>query len=219
MMDGGITNLEVMPFAPITSAHEMNADMATVVSAVQQRADYRAAFNRAFDEDTVTSQRIFYALAIFQSGMISANSRWDQRERGELVFSDVELWGEGLFVENCASCHPAPFFTDWTYVNVGLDSITDPGRYLVSQDSADYSAFKVPSLRNVVLSPPYFHDGRAATLEQAVNHFTAFEGGGGMDQRLLDMRELDKDEKLALLSFLHTLTDYSYTTNPLFEKP
>ena len=221
MHDGGVTHLEIMPFAPIISEHEMAADLFTVVATLQSRADYREAFKRAFDQDSITSQLLFYALAQFHSALISANSTYDQYLRGEENLSAQELEGLAIFESKCANCHVPPFFTDWTHANIGLDSISlDPGRFLVTQDPTDSGAFKVPTLRNIALTYPYMHDGRYPDLESVLDFYSS----GVLDLEHVDARldgpmNFSPAEQEALLAFLQTLTDYTFVANSNFNQP
>ena len=111
------------------------------------------------------------------------------------------------------------------YSNNGLDAVaTDLGRETISGSSADRGKFKVPTLRNIALTAPYMHDGRFATLDEVIEHYSsgihqsptidplieyAFQGGV----------QLSAEEKQLLKAFLLTLTDYEFIANPKFARP
>ena len=160
----------------------------------------------------------------FERTLISANSRYDKYLRQELQLTPSELNGYVIFnseTGDCFHCHGAPFFTDFMSHNNGLDSVfLDLGLGYLTEDSLDYGKFKTPTLRNIVYTAPYMHDGRYLTLEEVIEHYNI----GGIPSYTIDplMKQvgvgllLTESEKEDLLMFLLTLTDDEFLSNPDF---
>jgi cytochrome c peroxidase len=150
---------------------------------------------------------------------VSGNSKYDQYVLGdESALNDAEIRGMELFFSDqskCSNCHTAPLFTDGGYHNVGLyNEYPDIGREAITLDPQDNGKFMTPSLRNIALSPPYMHDGSMQTLEEVVAHFNS----GGMlhpvkDEQLIPLN-LTEQEQSDLVSFLLSLSDEEFVTNP-----
>lgn len=221
MWDGGINHIEVMPLAPITNPVEMNETMANVVQKLQSSDSYRGLFKKAFGSEQVSDQRIFKALACFMGMFISDQSKYDQVKNGKATFTDDEQAGYTLYQNKCSTCHPEPLFTDHSYRNNGLDStFTDLGRGLITLDPTDNGKFKVPSLRNVEFSYPYMHDGRLYTLNQVLDHYrSGVIQSSTLDPELQNGIPLSNLEKIQMIAFLKTLSDYNLISNTLFYEP
>lgn len=221
MWDGGINHIEVMPLAPITNPVEMNETMANVVQKLQSSGSYRSLFKKAFGSEQVTDQRLFKALACFMGMLISDQSKYDQVKNGKATFTSDEQAGYTLYQNKCSTCHPEPLFTDHSYRNNGLDSVfTDVGRGLITLDPNDNGKFKVPSLRNVEFSYPYMHDGRLYTLNQVLDHYrSGVLSSATLDPELQNGIPLTNLEKIQLIAFLKTLSDYNLISNTLFYEP
>ncbi|OJJ22612.1 hypothetical protein BKI52_07995 [marine bacterium AO1-C] len=220
--DGGVRHFELIPLAPLVNRQEMDGDLKELIKKLQNSPTYRNQFQQVFATDSIQSKHILYALAQFMGTLVSANSRYDQYVSGKVKFTPEEKKGLQIFTEKCSNCHQMTnqLFTDLSFRNIGLDSLsTDPGRYLITELAADSGRFKVPSLRNVLLTFPYMHDGRFATIEEVLQHY---------DQGVKDAPSLDSllkknnrlgiplhpAEKKALIRFLHTLTDSSFIEKP-----
>ena len=115
--------------------------------------------------------------------------------------------------------------TDLSYRDNGLDSVyADPGRDTITFSPADRGRFKVPSLRNVELTPPYMHDGRFATLDEVIRHYASgIQHGPHLDSLLQRTGRLgfalDAAQQRALVAFLKTLTDTSFINDRRFQQP
>lgn len=215
MWDGGITHLEVMPFAPITDTNEMAMNMDELVLRLKSDPGYVADFEAV---QGVTEKNVYLALKEFMVGLISSGSRYDRFLLSQEELTPIELDGYRIFETHCSSCHSEPLTTNYSYASNGYkDDLKDPGRYRVTQDSADFGKFKVPSLRNVTLTYPYMHDGGIATLSQVIDHYASLEEPlqDGSGQPI----QLESDDKRALLAFLETLTDYTFITDTRYAKP
>lgn len=216
--DPGVKSLETQALIPIagTDPVEMGfAGQETVLTArLEGQACYRRMFGAAFPEDggAVTMATVAKALAAFQRTLVSFDSPYDQRRRGEPVpVSPEALRGERKFKATCAGCHAGPLFTDADKVGSRFHRIDTPfagdgGLGDVTGKADDQGRFRTPSLRNVALSAPYLHDGSAPTLEAAIRrHRVAVRLGDG------DLAEL--------VAFLGTLTDERFVTDPRFALP
>ncbi|KAB2814066.1 cytochrome-c peroxidase [Phaeocystidibacter luteus] len=219
MADGGIVHLDVMPLAPITDTLEMALPMQMAIDRLKCDSEYRSKFEKAFGTDTITSQRIFFAMSQFMLLMVSDDSRFDKYLEGEALLSDSERRGYSLFNTHCANCHTEPLFTDYSYERNGIDSeFDDLGRGRITLDPADDGKFKVPTLRNVELTYPYMHDGRFFTLEEVLDHYSD-EVEPNMSHRLPQPLNLTSAEKEDIIQFLKTLTDYSFISDPKLAEP
>ncbi len=223
--DGGVTSLNELPISPIQNAVEMDLKFSDALSRVQKSPKYPAMFKAAFGSDTVTTARFLKAISQFLLTLVSADSRYDKyvrKESGGDLNSD-ELAGLNLFQQKCATCHATDLFTDKSYRNNGLSvgAINDQGRYTITLNEADRLKFKVPSLRNIERTFPYMHDGRFATLDQVLKHYTSevtdspsldpvLKANGKLGIALTDM------EKKQVTAFLLTLTDDTFINNRAF---
>lgn len=223
--DGGVINLENQPINPIENPVEMDEKIADVVTELGGDVTYQTMFKKAFGDQTVNSQRIFKALAQFMGSMVSSNSKYDKFIRGESggSFTDQEQRGLMVFREKCASCHPEPLFTDYSFRNNGLSidaGLNDSGRAHITNAVSDKFKFMVPSLRNVNLTRPYMHDGRFNTLDAAIEHYrTDIVNTVNLDPILTRGIEMTDDNKDDIIAFLKTLSDTTFTKDNRFKDP
>lgn len=170
----------------------------------------------------VTADAIVDALSTFVRSLVADQSPWDRYELGDenAVSADAIAGFEVFSLDtkaNCTLCHLPPLYTDTLFHNIGVGfdgENPDLGRgaFLARQEPPDpdaaamNGAFKTPTLRNVTLHPPYFHDGSAATLDEAVDYLLT---GGHANEWLdeaLQPREITDEEKAQLMAFLEALT-------------
>lgn len=240
--DGRAKTLEEQILGPVPNPVEMHLKWDDAVKRIKDVKEYKEAFNQIFQTKNITKELVAKAIAQFLRTMISSTSKFDvmyKKENGlalsaneELIWNEVtndEKAGYDLFKSlngaDCFHCHNGPMMQVQKYSNNGLDSNpTDIGREKVTGSSADRGKFKIPTLRNIALTAPYMHDGRFATLDEVIEHYSsgihtsptidplieyAFQGGV----------QLDAEEKALLKAFLNTLTDYEFINNPQFKKP
>ena len=222
--DGGINHLEVQPLSPITAKNEMAETLDSVLFKLRNDTAYPALFKAAFGTPEITSQRMLKALAQFTGSIVSANSKYDKVKRGEATFTYSEENGYALFKEKCAACHKEPLFTDNSFRNNGLEvnpDLKDYGRMRITGDKNDSLKFRVPSLRNVMLTFPYMHDGRYYSLGAAIDHYrnSIVTTQPTLDSLLLKRFTFTDRQKMDLIYFLATLTDTAMTHNPRFAAP
>lgn len=227
--DGGSKNLESQALGPLTHQDEMGQNLNAIVAYLSKQEAYPIAFSNAFPGEAISYVTVAKALAQFQRTLVSADSRYDHwiRKEGETLTS-LERQGYTIFQQKCATCHSTDLFTDNDYHNNGLDShFSDEGegellgRMRITFSPNDLGKYRTPTLRNSALTAPYMHDGRFATLESVVEHYSeGIVGGSTTDLRLpIGGFHFDDNEKAALLAFLATLTDNSFVTNSLYQKP
>lgn len=227
-------NLEEMVLQPIQSRVEMGQDLQTLVDLLARDPMYPRLFERAFGDAEITDRRIGKALAQFVRSMVSYQSRYDEgRARTRSAQDDFDSFtrqenrGKALFMRHCSSCHMKDgnehFFVP-TPANTGLrpnDPAADGGVGDVTLVATDLGSFKSPSLRNVEVTAPYGHDGRFATLDALVDHYSE---NAIMDPNLgyvvpVGPLEFTASEKAALVAFLKTLTDRTFLSDPKFANP
>jgi cytochrome c peroxidase len=183
---------------------------------------YKALFLQTFGED-ISIGLVGKAIASFQRTVLSGNSpadRFDQGGEANAISPEAQR-GLLLFRDKarCTKCHSGFNFTDEKFHNIGTgwdDNKVDLGRYMVTKNAEDISAFKTPTLREIARSAPYMHDGRFKTLEDVVNFYN--QGGvknPHQDPLILPL-ELTNDEKKDLVQFLRTLNGegYKHATAP-----
>ena len=202
--DGGFRTLEDEAEAAINDPTVMNSNWPDVLPKLQSSSDYVSAFNAAFPEG-LTKANVLRALGDFQRSLITPNSRFDQYLRGsDDALSEDEKRGYDLFKSyGCAACHQGVNVGGNMFQRFGIfrsqnrrHEDEDTGRFRVTGVERDRQVFRVPSLRNVALTAPYYHDGRVQTLETAVDLMATRQLG----------RPLHPDEIRLIVKFLHTLT-------------
>lgn len=227
MWDGAASHLDLQPIIPITSDLEMGETLANIVDKLKVDSYYQQQFPNAFEDGEISSENILKALSQFMLMMVSSNSKYDKFARNEegVEFTEIELQGQHIFQDKCASCHATDLFTDQSYRNTGLPvnpKLDDKGRFNVLENPEDLYRFKVPSLRNVEKSFPYMHDGRFATLEAVLNFYdNGMVDNGNVDESLLRNDgsfgiSLTEEEKGQLIAFLKTLTDNEFLNDTRF---
>ena len=217
--DGGEPSLESQALTPLEDSLEMDLPVADALARLTAHPEYPDLFAEAFDGEGPNAQTLRLALAAFQRTLVSAPVAFDRHRAGDRdAFSDEERRGLFLFEGHCQSCHAGPFLTTGGFANNGA-AVTDedPGRELVTSDPTDRGTFRIPSLRAVARTGPYFHDGRFNTLEAVVAHYDrGGDGTPGQDPRVGPLALTDA-ERAALVAFLRTFDDEAAT--PHFPAP
>ncbi len=215
--DGSATTLEAQIL--VSWRVQLGADPARTAAVMNAVPGYRRQFAEVWGTGA-TPQTIVKALAAFVRSLVSDDSAWDRHEAGVTgaVPADA-IAGEALFAGRgrCTVCHSPPYYGNSTFFNVGLEHgkpDPDPGRLPVSRLAADRSVFKTPGLRSVALTAPYFHDGSAATLDEAVHIMAA---GGRPDPGKTDVLQpagLTDTEIEQIVAFLSSLTSRQAWVQP-----
>ncbi len=222
MWDGGVHNLEAQLVAPIQNPVEMDLPIDEAVSRLANSPKYQEAFKKAFGSEGVTLKRLGQAMGQFMAVLISDNSKWDQVQQGKAGFTPSESAGEAIFKQNCQTCHAPPLFSTFGFASNGIRPIAsrpDVGRFLITREETDSFKFKIPSLRNIGITGPYFHDGRARNLEAVLNHYADSLVQKDMphtDPRLKGGIPLTGEQRVNLIAFLKTLDDETFIRNRAF---
>lgn len=238
--DGRAHLLRDQSLLPIQDPLEMDESLANVIGKLEASSNYRDQFKRTFDSEVITEEKISLALEQFMNSIVSNRSKYDRylagtanltanEERGrELFFAEYNPGFPMISGADCAHCHSGKNFENDRYMNNGLDDdsqFTDHGREDATANQNDRAKFKVPSLRNVEVTPPYMHDGRFRTLEEVVDHYNSgMRMSATVDPALiypinnggLQLSQQDKDD---LVAFLKTLTDHQLLSNPKYSDP
>lgn len=219
MWDGAIHHLDAQALAPIHDKNEMDFSIAELVIKLKNDPYYKNGFRKAFGDSLITGERILKSIAQFELSLISANSKYDQVMRKESghTFTELEDKGYQLFLKHCNVCHKEPMFTNYEFENNGLDldtTLRDFGRMSITHKKSDSLKFKVPSLRNILRSPPYMHDGRYPNIEMVLFHYSDnLKENKFRSEKLNRNLSLSPEEKKALISFLSCLTDQEFLRN------
>jgi cytochrome c peroxidase len=179
------------------------------------------------------------AMEQFMMSIVSYDSKYDRylagaveltesEERGRLLFeTEYNPFFPDLSGADCAHCHGGANFENDQYMNNGLDTdaeFEDMGREDVTENSADRAKFKVSSLRNIAVTPPYMHDGRFQTLEEVIDHYNeGIKESSTADPTVLNTKDtglfLTDQDKEDLINFLKTLTDDTFLNNEAYKTP
>lgn len=215
--DGRAADLKEQAKGPVQASVEMNNSPDRVVATLQSMPEYVAAFEKAFPEQSepVSFDNMARAIETFEATLLTPDASFDQFLGGdEKALSAEEKRGLGVFMDKgCAACHSGVNVGGNGYYPFGviekpgadLLPLEDVGRFKVTQTATDKYVFRAPPLRNVVLTPPYFHTGKVWNLRQAV----AIMGSTQLGTELADQ------EVTAIVTFLGTLTG----TQPQVEHP
>lgn len=237
--DGRAHLLRDQSLLPIQDPLEMNETLDNVISKLTDLPEYTDRFNTVFGSSEITELNISLALEQFMNSIVSLDSKYDRFKRNEIALSDSEERGRTLFFgeynkffpdisgADCAHCHSGFNFENDEYMNNGLDVLanqTDIGRENVTSNQMDRAKFKVTSLRNIALTPPYMHDGRFKTLEEVIEHYNSgVKLSPSLNPAIQDTEEkglfLTEQDKQDLVAFLKTLTDETMMTNSDYSSP
>ena len=219
--DGRAASLEEQAEGPMQNPVEMAHTLRGVEQKLQADPHYVEQFQKAFGPGRITIKRVENAIAGFERTMVSGNSPFDRWYYGheERAVSDAVKRGFEVFRDpkkgNCAVCHEVnehyALFTDNKFHNIGIgaseEKIIDEGRYIVTHRDSDRGAFKTPSLRNIALTAPYFHDGSRKTLKDTIDFYV---GGGNsnphLDKEVHALDFLTGPERADLVAFMQSLT-------------
>ena len=236
-------SLEEQVLTPFFDAIEMGLEKGELVERAKSSSYYANLFNNAFGNSDITTKKISAALVQFVASIISTQSPYDmarqdvesfhldfpafskRQNRGKfLFFSGFEDGGAG-----CSNCHVTQSFVSLARgANNGLDldNSKDGGIGAINARTSDLGKFRPPSLRNIAARPPYMHDGRFATLEEVIEHYsTGIKNNPNLDPFLKDKQaiplrlDLNKNDKDALVVFLNTLSDPTLMSDPKFADP
>lgn len=230
--DGRESNLQNLVARPISNHVEMGiTDLNTIPAKLAKLPYYQDLFLKAYGSKEITMDKIGESVAMFMNAILSTNTRFDQRQQGLYQFTALEAEGERLFNTKyeCNNCHKlfVGGYTGSEFIDIGLEKRNnDNGAGAIIKDPTFNGKFKLPNLRNVARTAPYMHDGRFATLEDVLEHYShGIQDDPNLDFRLKEQNgkpirmNISADEKKALVAFLNTMTDYTMLTSEKYSSP
>lgn len=201
--DGRAKNLQEQAHGPIANPIEMAFTHELAVDTLRSIPEYVSEFRKVFRSDALTMNEITLAIAAFEETLVTPNAPFDKWLKGDKRAIDAQaLRGYQLFkTAGCVACHNGRNLGGSSFQKMGLvepykTKNPSEGRAGVTGNDVDRFSFKVPTLRNVALTYPYFHDGEAATLTEAVDVMGRLQLG----------RRFTTEENADIVAFLHTLT-------------
>ena len=213
--DGRAATLEEQVLIPIEGEEELATRVDDAVERLRRDDGYVDEFRTVFGTPP-DRESLAAALATYVRSIVSGNAPADRFRFGETgALSELQQEGMRVFrgKANCTACHVGPSFTDEDFHNTGVawrpegaEAPLDPGRYAVTGAENSLGAFKTPTLREIVRTAPYMHDGSLLTLEEVIDFY---DGGGHtnphLDSQIRPLR-LSEQEKAALVAFLGALS-------------
>lgn len=232
MWDGRNATLEQQALSSQSPTGSLNAGAAELgidepqlgIERIKRNPAYVHAFAKAYPNEPIDKHTVAKAIASFERSLVSRDSPFDRWVRGDArAMTPSQVNGFRVFLDaskgNCVPCHSSPNFTDNSFHNLGLKQFAqpdaDPGRFGQRTLASMRGAFRTPTLRDVELTPPYFHDGSASTLLDVVEHYAR---GGDVRTNLSPLIRplaLSADEKADLVAFMKALT----TRRDVYEPP
>ncbi len=206
--DGRAEDLEQQAKGPIQATVEMSNNPKRLVETLNSMPEYQESFKRSFPQDStpVSLDNAVRAIEAFEATLLAPNSRLDKFLKGDAsALNELEKEGLKQFMEKgCANCHNGvnvgggAYFPFGVVEKPGADILPpeDKGRFMVTNTVSDEYVFKVPTLRNIGLTPPYFHSGKVWSLKQAVGIMGAAQLG-------IQLTDDDIDKITAFLSTLN----------------
>ncbi len=201
--DGRAKDLQEQAGGPIANPGEMASTHVLAISVLESIPAYRAEFKQVFSTSKITLDHVTKAIAEFEKTLVTVNSRFDQWLEGDKnAITKDELEGYALFKSSgCISCHNGAAVGGNSFQKMGVikpykTNSKAIGLAGVTGKEMDRFKFKVPTLRNVELTYPYFHDGEAETLSEAVDTMGQIQLG----------KTFNKKENAQIVAFLKTLT-------------
>ena len=212
--DGRALSLEHQSGFPVQDHVEMNEDITVMVKNISAIAGYKPLFAQAFGNEEISLDKIQQAIATFERGIISTNSRFDLFVKGnKAILKDEEVLGLHLFrtKARCINCHNTPLFSDNKFHNDGQallgSRFEDLGLYNVTKQLKDVGAFRTPSLRETSITGPWMHHGNFPSLRDVIEFYNL--GNPVAQQRALADKIPDslKTPKSAMLKKLNLSID------------
>lgn len=221
--DNRVNTVQEQSTQTFANENEMGMEMHQVASVVNSQPYYAPIIKKVFNKETVTEQEVLDALAEFTNSITHFNSKFDKVLDTKSSFTSQEKLGYDLYKANCASCHGTNLGAPSAFAaNNGLATIYKDFGAGTSNSTAK---FKVPTLRNILVTGPYMHDGSLATIDDVIEHYsTGIKAHPALDYRLengtapkkMNFSQADKDN---LKAFFGTLTDHTTSDEKKFADP
>ncbi|MEZ5045720.1 MAG: cytochrome c peroxidase [Chitinophagaceae bacterium] len=233
--DGRENDLNSLITKPIANHIEMGIDdEVELMKKVNQLPYVKELALKAYERESLSVQDLSMSMARFLSIITTQNSAFDLSQSnvnpGQYL-TPLQKQGQFLFnnTYQCNNCHhPSPgSYMSSGFVNIGLDvNPQDPGREGITNNAEDFGKFKVPDLHNVSLTAPYMHDGRFATLDDVLEHYShGIKSNEFLDFRLKNENgspkqfNISAQDKKAIIAFLESMTDYTLLSNSMLSNP
>ena len=206
--DGRAADLKEQALGPVTNPKEMGGDWTVILPVLAKDPAYAIDFASVYNKQPLSKELVADAIAAFEDTLLTPNSPFDKYLRGDkTALTPQQIKGYRAFKSaGCVSCHAGPALGGDSFKKLGIqnDYIADRGhptdadlgRYNVTHRPGDKGVFKVPTLRNIEVTYPYFHDGQVKTLSEAVTKMAYYQSGA----------QLSKDDTAAIVAFLKSLT-------------
>jgi len=213
--DGRAMDLEQQINFVVANKKEFSTSWPAIIKKIKQDKNYVERFDRLYD-DGITADNIRDAIATFERSLTTVNSRFDRYLRGDSdAINDEEKEGYRLFKSyGCVACHQGRNVGGNLFMKIGIfddyfarrggHTKADLGRFNITGRESDRYVFRVPSLRLAVLTPPYFHDGSVASLDEAIRKMARHQLG----------RDISDQDIYYIITFLQTLPG-EYKGRPL----
>jgi len=220
--DGQAESLFEQVFFPLENPDEMSDSIENAIRRLEAIPEYRKRFDEVYGAE-ISPERVAASIAAFVESLHATPSDYDHANFAGTLSNQV-VRGEALFrgKGKCDTCHAGSRFTDERFHNIGVawKGGHDLGRGKLSGRSEDIRAFKTPSLRELVKTAPYMHDGSLPTLEAVVEHYAA--GGAPADRfqdPILKPISFTAAEREDLVAFLHALSDTRTLPGSVAQQP
>lgn len=222
--DGRANSLEEQALSPLVDSVEMNTSIETVVENVNHIPEYRTQFTAITHQPDIAIEDITKAIAFFERSIRTRESRFDRFLQGKIQLNPDEILGLHLFrtKARCINCHNGPLFSDNQFHNLGIHFYgrkhEDLGRYLITGNPEDVGKFKTPSLRDVMRTRPWMHNGLFDRIDGIINMYNhgmarprptiaqSHDPLFPQTSPLLKSLNLTQEEKDALIAFLYAIT-------------
>ncbi len=234
--DGRSATLEEQALLPVEDPIELHNDWIDLEKKLQSHPTYPEKFRKAFGikgKKEISKELVANAISQFERIIVTYNSKYDRVKRGEDIYDDLEFLGDAIFFDDdpdqpdgeCNHCHNDPMMTSDDFFNNGFQTddgnlqFPDNGRGLITNNKADNGKFKAPTLRNIMLTAPYMHDGSLATIDDVLEHYNSGGHPSVNKDPLIYNHNFTKRQLDGLKAFMNSLTDTSYMSNSYIINP
>lgn len=236
--DGRAATLEEQALGPVTDPVELHTTWPEVEMKLRRHNAYPQLFRKAFgirDRKEITKELVAKAIAQFERTIVSSGqSKFDKFRLNQDFLDYDEAIGLDMFFDRqpfvlpdaqCGHCHNDPIFTTNDYFNNGIspansaNQFVDGGKGEVTKDTNDIGLFRTPTLRNIMLTAPYMHDGHMKTIEEVVDHYVSGGHPSGKRDPLITQINLSQEQKMQIIAFLKTLTDPGILSDTTLSNP
>jgi cytochrome c peroxidase len=217
--DGRAGSLEEQALGSIANPKEMSLEATTedaYAACVRRLAaipEYQRRFRNVFGQERITIRHVVAAIADFERTVLSGDSPYDRYIAGDrTAMTPAQIRGmEAFTYAGCDGCHRGVHFTDGAFIMSGVGAgrvPKDPGRFSVTRFPQDFGAFRTSTLRDIVATAPYMHDGSIPTLAKVVEHYDKGVKGEHteLDDRLMAPKHLTSQQRTDLVEFLKALS-------------